>query len=146
MGKGTEIVFEPNPTPETFDGQDFAFAIVAVGETPYVETGGDNPHLTIPLNGPEIASLVADRAPTVMILISGRPMVIEPQVLDKVESLVAAWLPGSEGNGITDVLFGDYQFQGKLPMTWFRTVDQLPVHAQENPIDPLFPFGFGLIA
>nr|GMD20274.1 beta-glucosidase BoGH3B-like [Ipomoea batatas] len=146
MGEGTEIVFEPNPTPETFDGQDFAFAIVAVGETPYVETGGDNPHLTIPLNGPEIASLVADRAPTVMILISGRPMVIEPQVLDKVESLVAAWLPGSEGNGITDVLFGDYQFQGKLPMTWFRTVDQLPVHAQENPIDPLFPFGFGLIA
>ncbi|RAL43302.1 hypothetical protein DM860_012443 [Cuscuta australis] len=144
VGDETEIVFEPNPLPETIAAQDFSFAIVAVGETPYVETGGDDPHLKIPLNGPEIVSIVADRIPTVMVLVSGRPMVIEPEVLDKVESLVAAWLPGCEGNGITDVLFGDFPFQGKLPMTWFRSVDQLPVHARTEPVDPLFPFGFGL--
>ncbi|CAH9094208.1 unnamed protein product [Cuscuta europaea] len=144
VGDETELVFEPNPSTETFNGQDFSYAIVAVGETPYVETGGDDPHLKIPLNGSEIVSYVADKVPTLMILISGRPMVIEPSILDKVESLVAAWLPGSEGRGITDVLFGDYPFQGKLPMTWFRSVDQLPVHAQENSVDPLFPFGFGL--
>lgn len=144
MGDKTEIIFEPTPSEETFRGQDFSYAIVAVGETPYAETAGDDPELKIPLNGSDIVQLVADRVPTVMILISGRPMVIEPTLLDKIESLVAAWLPGTEGRGITDLLFGDYPFHGKLPVTWFKSIDQLPMHAQENSSDPLFPFGFGL--
>nr|GMD64382.1 beta-glucosidase BoGH3B-like [Ipomoea batatas] len=144
MGDNTEIIFEPTPSEETFSGQDFSYAIVAVGETPYAETAGDDPELKIPLNGSDIVRLVADKVPTVMILISGRPMVIEPTLLDKVESLVAAWLPGTEGRGITDLLFGDYPFHGKLPVTWFKSIDQLPMHAQKNSSDPLFPFGFGL--
>ncbi|TQD84991.1 hypothetical protein C1H46_029432, partial [Malus baccata] len=56
----------------------------------------------------------------------------------------SAWLPGSEGQGITDVLFGDHGFIGKLPRTWFRTVDQLPMNVGDSHYDPLFPFGFGL--
>ncbi|MCD9637893.1 hypothetical protein HAX54_021434 [Datura stramonium] len=123
LGNKTEIVFEPNPTPETFASQDFSFAIVAIGEGPYCETGGDDPELKIPFNGTEIATFVADRVPTVTILISGRPMVIEPSLLEKVDAFVAACCSGTEGAGITDVLFGDYPFQGKLPVTWFKTVD-----------------------
>ncbi|XP_052172090.1 uncharacterized protein LOC127787979, partial [Diospyros lotus] len=144
VGDKTEVVFEPNPSPDTFIGQDFSFAIVAVGEEPYAESGGDNTELIIPLNGAELISIVADRAPTLVILISGRPLVIEPWLLEKIDALVAAWLPGSEGNGITDAIFGDYEFQGRLPFAWLRSVKQLLVHAGDNFFDPLFPLGFGL--
>lgn len=139
-----EVTYELNPSPETFSSQDFSFAIVVVGEGPYVETGGDNLELKIPFDGAELVSLVADRVPTLMILVTGRPLVLEPQLLEKIDGLVVAWLPGSEGRGITDVIFGDHAFEGRLPMTWFRSVDQLPMHAPENSSDPLFPFGFGL--
>uniref|UniRef100_A0A2N9GS44 Glycoside hydrolase family 3 C-terminal domain-containing protein n=1 Tax=Fagus sylvatica TaxID=28930 RepID=A0A2N9GS44_FAGSY len=60
------------------------------------------------------------------------------------DSVVAAWLPGSEGHGVADVLFGDYGFTGKLACTWFKTVDQLPMNVGDSHYDPLFPFGFGL--
>lgn len=144
VGSSTEVVFEPYPSADILANQDFSFAIVVVGEGPYAEFGGDNSELTIPFNGPEIINLVADHVPTLVILISGRPLVLENWLLDKIEALVAAWLPGSEGNGITDVIFGDYEFQGRLPMTWFRRVDQLPMTAGKNSYDPLFPIGFGL--
>ncbi|CAK9183912.1 unnamed protein product [Ilex paraguariensis] len=144
VGDKTEVIYEQNPSPETFTGQAFSYAIVVVGEEPYAETGGDNPVLTIPFNGPELVSLVADKVPTLMILISGRPLVLEPSLLEKIDALIAAWLPGSEGVGITDVIFGDYEFQGRLPITWFKTVNQLPMRAGDNSFDPLFPFGFGL--
>uniref|UniRef100_A0A0E0N323 beta-glucosidase n=1 Tax=Oryza rufipogon TaxID=4529 RepID=A0A0E0N323_ORYRU len=55
-----------------------------------------------------------------------------------------AWLPGTEGQGVADVLFGDYGFTGKLPRTWFKSVDQLPMNVGDLHYDPLFPFGFGL--
>ncbi|KAI5675041.1 hypothetical protein M9H77_05991 [Catharanthus roseus] len=144
VGSETEVIYEQNPSPEFLADKDFSFAIVAVGEKPYVESTGDDPVLKIPLNGNETISLVADKVPTLAILISGRPMVMETSVLEKVEAFVAAWLPGTEGNGITDVLFGDYEFQGRLPSTWFKSVDQLPMHIDSNSLDPLFPFGYGL--
>ncbi|KAF7120121.1 hypothetical protein RHSIM_Rhsim13G0072400 [Rhododendron simsii] len=144
VGDKTEVVFEQNPSPDTFAGQDISYAIVAVGEPPYAEGGGDDPNLIISFRGSEIISSVADRVPTLAILISGRPLVIEPSLLEKVDALVAAWLPGSEGAGITDVILGDYEFQGRLPITWFKSVDQLPLHHGENSYDPLFPLGFGL--
>ncbi|KAK8513283.1 hypothetical protein V6N13_002030 [Hibiscus sabdariffa] len=62
----------------------------------------------------------------------------------KMDALIAAWLPGTEGRGITDVVFGDYEFEGRLPMTWFRTTTQLPINNGDNSCDPLFPLGFGL--
>ncbi|XP_047312965.1 beta-glucosidase BoGH3B-like [Impatiens glandulifera] len=145
VGSNTEVVYQLNPTAESLDGQDFCYAIVAVGEPPYIESLGDDPVLKIPFNGEEIVNLVADRIPTLMILVSGRPMVLNPCVIDKLNALVAAWLPGSEGgDGIADVLFGDFEFQGKLPLTWFKNVEQLPMHVGENSYDPLFPLGFGL--
>jgi beta-glucosidase len=57
---------------------------------------------------------------------------------------VAAWLPGTEGAGVADVLFGDVRPGGKLPLSWPRSNDQLPVNVGDPDYDPLFPFGFGL--
>lgn len=71
-------------------------------------------------------------------------MVLEMPILEKTEALVAAWFPGTEGQGMADVIFGDYDFQGKLPVTWFKRVDQLPLKADGSLYDPLFPLGFGL--
>ncbi|KAL6526695.1 hypothetical protein OROGR_015785 [Orobanche gracilis] len=142
--ENTEVIYEENPSPETLSRQDISYAVVAVGEGPYSEFGGDDPVLQIHFNGSELVRLVADRVPTLVILVTGRPLVLESWLLEKIDALVVAWLPGTEGRGITDVIFGDYGFEGQLPMTWFRSVDQLPIHAQENSTDPLFPFGFGL--
>ncbi|KAJ0083423.1 hypothetical protein Patl1_31151 [Pistacia atlantica] len=144
VGEETEVIYEKYPSPDTLAEQNFSFAIVAVGEEPYAETTGDNLELLIPFNGSDVISSVAEKIPTLAILITGRPVVVEPQVLEKVDALVAAWLPGSEGGGIADVVFGDYDFTGRLPQTWFRKVEQLPMNAADNAYDPLFPLGFGL--
>ncbi|XP_028053315.1 uncharacterized protein LOC114257731 isoform X3 [Camellia sinensis] len=140
VGETTDLIYEQHPSQDTFANQDFSFAIVIVGEGPYAETMGDNSELVIPFNGAELISSVADKVPTLVILISGRPLVLEPWLLEKVDALVAAWLPGSEGDGITDVIFGDYEFQGKLPVTWFKRVEE----AGKNSSEPLFRLGFGL--
>ncbi|GAB2234978.1 hypothetical protein Droror1_Dr00004254 [Drosera rotundifolia] len=144
VGDQTQVIYEEVPSPDTLAEEDFSFAIVAVGEGPYAEFTGDNSELTIPFNGANIISSVADKIPTLVILVSGRPLVLEPWLLEKMEALVAAWLPGSEGAGVTDVVFGDHEFEGALPVSWFKSVDQLPLKSEENSYDPLFPFGFGL--
>jgi beta-glucosidase len=86
---------------------------------------------------------------TVVILISGRPLVVTKQ-LGLMDALAAAWLPGTEGQGIVDVLFGDAPFTGKLPYTWPRWSAQLPFDfenlAEEGCEAALFPFGYGLSA
>ncbi|XVF46687.1 hypothetical protein PTKIN_Ptkin03bG0047700 [Pterospermum kingtungense] len=144
VGEKTEVIYDKYPSPNSLAGQNYSFAIVVVGEPPYAETLGDNEELGIPFNGSGIISSIADRIPTLAILISGRPLVLKPSVLEKVDALVAAWLPGSEGRGVTDVVFGDFEFEGRLPMTWFRSAKQLPMNAGHNSYDPLFPLGFGL--
>ncbi|CAH8350778.1 unnamed protein product [Eruca vesicaria subsp. sativa] len=145
VGDRTEVIYEKTPSKETLaSGKRFSYAIVAVGEAPYAETPGDNSELIIPFNGSDIVTAVAEKIPTLVILFSGRPMVLEPEVLKKTEALVAAWLPGSEGQGITDVIFGDYDFRGKLPVSWFKSVEQLPLDIDSNGYLPLFPLGFGL--
>ncbi|XP_058009005.1 uncharacterized protein LOC110640246 isoform X2 [Hevea brasiliensis] len=144
VGGETEVIHEKYPSPDTLAGQDFSYAIVAVGEDPYAEFTGDNSELLIPFNGADVISSVADRIPTLVILISGRPLVLEAWLLEKIDAFVAAWLPGTEGAGIVDVIFGDYEFKGKLPVTWFKKVEQLPMNSGDNSYDPLFPFGFGL--
>ncbi|CAN6471398.1 unnamed protein product [Victoria cruziana] len=143
VGEHTEVIYEVFPSPETLKDSEFSFAIVVVGEEPYVETGGDDPLLDIPLNGAELIRSVGSRMPTLVIMISGRPLVVEP-LLDYMEGFVAAWLPGTECDGITDVIFGDYEFHGTLSRTWFRSTDQLPMNVGDSNYDPLFPFGFGL--
>lgn len=139
----TEVVFSEKPKSSELKAENYDYAIVVVGELPYAETAGDNLNLTLPAPGPRIIKRVCKSVKCVVILISGRPLVIQPYI-DMMDAFVAAWLPGSEGQGVADVLFGDYGFTGKLPRTWFKSVDQLPMNVGDKHYDPLFPFGFGL--
>lgn len=92
---------------------------------------------------PPDGAVKAAGIPTVVVLVSGRPLTVTEH-LPAWDALVAAWLPGTEGQGVADVLFGDYKPTGKLPLSWPRTNDQIPINVGDPQYDPLFPFGFGL--
>lgn len=139
----TEIIHLESPDVNDLESNNFSYAIVVVGEVPYAETSGDSLTLNISDPGPTVIRNVCEAMKCVVVIVSGRPLVIEPY-LTSIDALVAAWLPGTEGQGLTDVLFGDYGFSGQLSRTWFKTVDQLPVNVGDSQYDPLFPFGFGL--
>ncbi len=119
--------------------------IVVVGERPYAEGRGDAADLSLSEPDRSLIERVRQRVDTlIVIVISGRPLIISEQ-LPLAEAWVAAWLPGSEGQGVADVLFGDQPFVGRLPYTWPRSMDQLPFDfATLAPDEPLFPFGYGL--
>ncbi len=119
-------------------------AIAVVGETPYAEGQGD---LTgsMSLDAADLATISRLRAagvPVVVVLVSGRPLDIAAEI-GNWDALLAAWLPGTEGAGVADVLFGDYNPSGKLPMTWMRSASQEPVNDGDGQAG-LFPYGFGL--
>ena len=80
----------------------------------------------------------------VVIVVSGRPLIIDPAQRTRIDALVAAWLPGSEGDGVADTLYGRRPFTGRLPVTWPRTLEQEPINRGDADYDPLYPFGFGL--
>ncbi|HJS23486.1 MAG TPA: glycoside hydrolase family 3 N-terminal domain-containing protein [Pyrinomonadaceae bacterium] len=118
--------------------------IVVIGETPYAEWMGDRQ--TLELSEEDVA--VVDKMkqagmPLLIVLISGRPLIIE-KVIDKADAFVAAWLPGTEGRGVTDVLFGNFKPIGKLSFSWPRSMNQIPINAGDKNYDPLFAYGFGL--
>ncbi|MEW6654475.1 MAG: glycoside hydrolase family 3 C-terminal domain-containing protein, partial [Bacteroidota bacterium] len=118
--------------------------IVVVGETPYAEMFGDREDLSLAKEDIEaIEKANASGVPVVVLLISGRPMIIENE-LNKSNAFIAAWLPGTEGQGVADVLFGDFKPTGKLPHSWPRNMKQIPINIGDADYDPLFPFGFGL--
>jgi len=124
--------------------KDADVVLVVVGETPYAEMFGDREDLN--LSKEDIAAIETVKKsgkPYVVILFSGRPMIVESQLKDA-NAFVAAWLPGSEGAGITDVLFGDFNFTGKLGHSWPKTMEQIPINVGDKNYDPLFPYGFGL--
>jgi beta-glucosidase len=77
------------------------------------------------------------------VLLSGRPMIID-RALEKCDAFVAAWLPGTEGAGVADVLFGAWKPTGKLSFSWPRSMAQIPINAGSRNYDPLFKYGFGL--
>ena len=81
--------------------------------------------------------------PVVVVLFSGRPMLVTDALVNA-DAFIAAWLPGTEGTGIADVLFGDYKPSGKLPVSWPKSAAQIPINVGDGNYDPLFPFGFGL--
>ncbi|KAJ8440715.1 hypothetical protein Cgig2_005446 [Carnegiea gigantea] len=139
----TAVVYQEDPEVGFITSNNFSYAIVVVGEPPYAETAGDSDNLTLADPGPAVITNVCGAVKCVVIIISGRPLLIEPYVAT-IDALVAAWLPGTEGQGVADVLFGDYDFTGKLARTWFRTIDQLPMNVGDQNYDPLFPFGYGL--
>ncbi|KAL9225011.1 hypothetical protein vseg_000983 [Gypsophila vaccaria] len=143
VNPSTEVVFGANPTMDFVKSNNFSYAIVVVGEPPYAETAGDSETLTLADPGPNVINNVCGAVKCVVIIISGRPLVIEPYMAT-MNALIAAWLPGTEGQGVADVLFGDHEFSGKLARTWFRTVDQLPMNYGDPHYDPLFPLGYGI--
>jgi beta-glucosidase len=126
-------------------------AIVVFGETPYAEFQGDVPDLDFRPERPlEILNrLQASGIPTVAVFLSGRPLYVNPEI-NAADAFVAAWLPGSEGGGIADILIGDpsgqprADFHGTLSFSWPRSPDQPPQNAGDAGYDPQFPLGFGL--
>jgi beta-glucosidase len=124
--------------------------IAVVGEMPYAEGFGDTADLSLsPQDIQVIESLRQHSNKLIVILVSSRPMVITPQ-LGTPDAWVAAWLPGTEGDGVADVLFGGHPFTGKLPYTWPRNNSQLPINintVQETKgcNAPLFQYDYGLI-
>lgn len=118
--------------------------VVVIGETPYAEMNGDRADLNLaPEDIAAVENMKAAGIPVVVVLISGRPMILGP-VLDKADAILAAWLPGTEGDGVADVLFGAYKPTGKLSFSWPRSMAQVAVHKGDANYDPLYPYGFGL--
>ena len=134
----TQITFSP-------DGSDVtnADAIIAVvGEMPYAEMKGDRTNLDLSAEDAAlIAKVKTSGAPVVSILLSGRPLILNSALADS-SAFIAAWLPGTEGLGVTDVLFGDFKFTGKSPRTWPASNEHIATGDKSE--KPLFPFGFGL--
>ncbi|MET7937125.1 glycoside hydrolase family 3 N-terminal domain-containing protein [Streptomyces sp. NPDC005322] len=138
-------------------GSDFGIAVV--GETPYAEGFGDigGPEWTNDSPAqqePKSMSLQAgDKAVVdkvcsavekcVVLVVSGRPQIVTDQ-LAAIDALVASWLPGSEGGGVADVLFGKKPFTGRLPVSWPKSAAQVPVNVGDADYRPLYPFGWGL--
>ncbi len=128
-------------------------AIVVFGENPYAEGVGDRRNLLLRADGSThleiLAKLKAERIPVVAVFLSGRPLWVNRE-LNASQAFVAAWLPGSEGAGIADVLFRGpdgriaHDFRGKLSFSWPKTATQYALHQDQPGYDPLFRFGFGL--
>jgi beta-glucosidase len=174
-GGTTNVIFDEQGTNSLSTADKI---VLVIGEAAYAEGQGDHGHanpapsptsyadcpqcdlylpnkkMSINLadcpNAALVDKCVAANKPLIIVLISGRPMIIADQ-LAKSKAFVAAWLPGSEGGGVADVLYGAYNFTGKLNHTWPKSFDQIPINA--NPAsdekkgaggDPLFSLGFGL--
>jgi beta-glucosidase len=137
--------------------------VVVVGETPYSEGYGDvggpqysgdpgdqgqpRPRQTMRLSAADRAAVnrvCAQAARCVVVVVSGRPLIVGPRLLGKMDGLVEAWLPGSEGEGVADTLVGRRPFTGRLPVSWPRTLAQEPINVGDPDYDPLFPYGYGL--
>lgn len=121
--------------------------IVAVGESPYAEGQGDDatPELTS-AQAQLVDDLEATHKPVIVVVVAGRPLVMSHQ-LDEADASLMAFLPGSEGGAaIADALVGKVNPSGRLPVSWPKSTDQLPLAYNERgkPYDPRYPFGFGL--
>ncbi|WP_082433495.1 glycoside hydrolase family 3 protein [Flagellimonas eckloniae] len=150
IAKG-DIIYDEDGTGNHDDAD---IAIIVVGETPYAESfgdiGGEIDAYEITLTEAHqnyINNYVSKGIKTVVVLISGRPLVTTKQI-EQSDAFVAAWLPGSEGDGIAEVLFGDYSFKGKLPHSWPKSEEDYKGKYGPNfwndSITPLFSYGFGL--
>lgn len=126
--------------------------VVVVGERPYAEGIGDvgnpaSPDLSLSLSTADkntITSVASKVDKLVVLVVSGRPQVIDTAQLGDIDALVASWLPGSEGEGVADVLFGDVPFSGSLSVTWPANASQVPINVGDATYAPAYPFGWGL--
>jgi len=123
----------------SFDG-----AVIVIGEDPYTEMEGDSDQLYLSEKDKEsIETVKAMDIPYTIVLITGRPLIIN-EALDNANSFVVAWLPGTEGNGVSDVLFGDVKPSAKLSFSWPKSMDNIPVNFDQENYDPKFKIGYGL--
>jgi beta-glucosidase len=133
VSKDTKVTFSKDGA----GAEGATVGVVVIGERPYAEGNGDRANLALaPEDIAAVKTMKAAGIPVVVVLVSGRPMILG-DVLDQAGAVVAAWLPGSEGQGVADVLFGDYKPTGKLSFTWPKAVGK-------GNADPLFPYGYGL--
>jgi beta-glucosidase len=118
--------------------------IAVVGEDPYAEGSGDRESLLLSAEDRAlVAAAKRSGKPLVVVLLVGRPLVI-PEVLEAADAVVVAWLPGTEGGGVADVLGGVARPTGKLPVSWPRDMAQIPINVGDPGYAPLFPYGHGL--
>ncbi|MFW5772726.1 MAG: glycoside hydrolase family 3 protein, partial [Phototrophicaceae bacterium] len=150
FGENTTVRYSPRGrfTDDDGDPARADVGIVVVGEQPYAEWFGDDASLTLLNRDRDLIANLREQVDTlIVVLLSGRPLVIDSE-LNNADAFVAAWLPGSEGTGVTDVLFGERDFSGRLTFTWPRDVEQLPFDFDAIPGEgcdaPLFPYGYGL--
>lgn len=127
------------------DGADVG--VVVVGETPYAEGVGDvgnNGH-SLDLSAADQAAIdaVCGAMPCAVLVVAGRTQLVTEQI-GNIDALVASWLPGSEGAGVADVLFGDVPFTGRLPLSWPATAEQVPINVGDADYSPLYAYGWGL--
>lgn len=142
VSRDTEVTYSLDGT----GAEGASLGIAVIGERPYAEGVGDRANLA--LDDEDIATfnnLKSAGIPVVALIISGRPLIVN-EILPQTDALLASFLPGTEGRGIADVLFGDYNPTGKLSFSWPKSMDQLPLNVNnpESEYDPLFPFGYGL--
>jgi beta-glucosidase len=134
-------------SPDGTSTQNADVAIVVFGETPYAEFMGDQRDAALHHDNVEslelIRKLKAQRIPVVAVMLSGRALYVNPQI-NAADAFVEAWLPGSEGEGVADVLTGKYDFTAKLSFSWPKDPDQTPLNVGDATYDPQFAFGFGL--
>jgi beta-glucosidase len=140
IGKHSSVTFSENGN----GASDHDIIVAVVGETPYAEMVGDRESLELSNKDKIlIKKLIKTGKPIVLILISGRPMIITPY-LEHVDAVLAAWFPGTEGIGVADLLFGDVPPTAKLSFSWPKNMDQIPINYGDKTYDPLFPLGYGL--
>ncbi|MDX1501376.1 MAG: exo 1,3/1,4-beta-D-glucan glucohydrolase [Thermoanaerobaculia bacterium] len=128
-------------------------AVVVYGETPYAEFLGDRENVDYAPDGDRDLELLrrlgGEGIPVVSVFLSGRPLWVNPE-LNASDAFVAAWLPGSEGGGVADVLFRAadgsvrHDFTGRLSFSWPRVASGEPLNRHDPEYDPLFPYGYGL--
>jgi beta-glucosidase len=140
VSKDTKVVYSK----EGSSNEAVQAAIVVVGETPYAETKGDREDLSLSKEDQALIEKLKEKGiPVVTILLSGRPMILN-KALDNSSAFVAAWLPGTEGQGVADVLFGLNKPVGKLSVSWPKDMKQIPINVGDKNYRPLFKYGYGL--
>lgn len=140
VSKSTKVTFSADGK----GAEGATLGVVVVGETPYAEGFGDRTNLALAKEDIEaIANVKKAGIPVVVVLLSGRPMILG-DALNQADAFVAAWLPGTEGQGVTDVLFGDFKPVGKLSYAWPKSMDQIPVKSGDTKTAVQFPLGYGL--
>ena len=126
-------------TNDSFDG-----AIVVVGEDPYTEMEGDSDSLYLSeIDKQTIANVQALNIPYTVVLITGRPLIVT-QEIEASDAFLVAWLPGTQGDGVSDVLFGDVSPTGKLSFSWPKSMANVPVNFDDEDYNPLYKIGYGL--